>query len=64
MNDIGTISNQLASRTTQEDTQTTVLRKALDIQKQNAQTLIDSLPAAPKAVDPTATLGRHIDIKV
>ncbi|MGD9786799.1 MAG: YjfB family protein [Sulfuricellaceae bacterium] len=40
-----------------------VLKKALESQSQGAQQLINSLPQPQKPADPTATLGRNIDVK-
>jgi hypothetical protein len=40
-----------------------VLKKSLDIQKESATQLINSLPQPAKVNDPTATIGRNIDTK-
>ena len=39
----------------------TMLRKVHDMQQANAAQLIASLPAAPQAPAPDATLGRSVD---
>jgi hypothetical protein len=38
-----------------------MLRKVLDMQQANAAQLIASVPAAPQAQAPDATLGRSVD---
>ncbi|HMV18887.1 MAG TPA: putative motility protein [Zoogloea sp.] len=39
-----------------------MLRKTLDQQQANAQQLLQALPQPAKAPDPTATVGRNVDV--
>jgi hypothetical protein len=40
-----------------------VLKKAMESEAKGAQQLINSLPQPQKPTDPTATLGRNINVK-
>lgn len=40
-----------------------VFKKSLQAEQQTAAQLLAAIPQPPK-VDPTATLGRHVDLKV
>ena len=57
--------SSLVNQTTSDNLSVQVLKKALDIQSQNALALIDSLPkpASPNPANNPSHLGQHIDIK-
>lgn len=61
----GVISNLVNNASAKDQLNTAVLKKALDIQAQQAAQLVSALPEpeTPKAQDPSATLGRHIDVR-
>ncbi len=60
---ISSAASMLQSQKTGDAVGLSVLKKALEVQSQGAMQLINSVPQPQKTADPTATLGRNIDIK-
>lgn len=57
---VGSLSTALSQAQTGDAVNTLVLRKALDIEQQNAQQLLEALPQMPSN---PPNLGNSIDVK-
>lgn len=57
---VGSLSTALSQAQTSDAVNTLVLRKALDIEQQNAQQLLEALPQMPSN---PPNLGNSIDVK-
>ncbi len=51
----------MALANTQGQASLLVLKKTLDVQQSTALQLLQAIPQAPRAVDPSATVGTRID---
>lgn len=58
---IAQLASDMAQTQLQAAVQTTVLRKALDIEAQNAVALLQALPPVPSNNPPN--LGQNVDVK-
>lgn len=58
---IASLATSLSVSKTNEDVGVAVLKKALDIQKTNAATLLQALPPLPTRNPPHLDLGQNID---
>ncbi len=62
MSGIGSLTSALSQAKTGDAVGTLVLKKALDIERQNALQLVEALPQAGGVNNP-AHLGRSVDVK-
>ena len=59
----GSVMNALSGQAAGDAVGVTVLKKALDIEAQNAMTLINALPQPPQAQNLPSHLGQNVNTK-